>query len=47
VRFVYLGIVLYFAAHLSWMLVREKSFWKQAGMALVLILFILRLCLIQ
>jgi hypothetical protein len=29
------------------MLAREKSFWKQAGIALVLILFILRLFLIQ
>jgi ABC-type nitrate/sulfonate/bicarbonate transport system substrate-binding protein len=46
-RFVYLAIVLYLAAHLAWMLAREKSFWKQAGIALVLILFILRLFLIQ
>ena len=46
-RIVYLAIVLYLAAHLAWMLAREKSFWKQAGMALVLILFILRLFLIQ
>jgi hypothetical protein len=44
---VYRAIVLYLAAHLAWMLVREKSFWKQAGTALVLVLFILRLFLIQ
>jgi len=46
-RIVYLAMVLYLAAHLAWMLAREKSFWKQAGMALVLVLFILRLFLIQ
>jgi ABC-type nitrate/sulfonate/bicarbonate transport system substrate-binding protein len=46
-RIVYLAMVLYLAVHLAWMLAREKSFWKQAGIALVLVLFILRLFLIQ
>ncbi|MGD0782258.1 MAG: hypothetical protein ABSA30_05295 [Candidatus Aminicenantales bacterium] len=46
-RIVSLAIVLYIAAHLAWALVREKSFWRQAGAALVLILFILRLFLVQ
>ena len=46
-RVLYLGLVLYLAAHLTWALLREKSFWKQAGAALVLVLFILRLFLVQ
>lgn len=46
-RYVYQAIVLYLAVHLVWALIREKSFWKQAGIALVLVLFILRLFLIQ
>jgi hypothetical protein len=46
-RILYWAIILYLAAHLAWALLREKSFWKQAGVALVLVLFILRLFLIQ
>jgi hypothetical protein len=46
-RTVYLAFVFYLAVHLAWALVREKSFWKQAGAALVLVLFILRLFLVQ
>ncbi len=46
-RIVYLAMILYLAAHLAWMLAREKSFWRQAGIALVLVLLILRLFLIQ
>jgi hypothetical protein len=46
-RYVYQAIVLYLAVHLVGALIREKSFWKQAGIALVLVLFILRLFLIQ
>ncbi len=46
-RIVYPAIVFYLAAHLAWVLIREKSFWKQAGAALVLVLFVLRLFLLQ
>jgi hypothetical protein len=46
-RILYWAIVLYLAAHLAWALLREKFFWKKAGAALVLVLFILRLFFIQ
>ena len=46
-RYVYHLIVLYLTAHFLWYLVREKKFWKQAGIVLVLIMFLLRLFLVQ
>jgi hypothetical protein len=46
-RTVYLAIVLYLAGHLLWAMSREKNVWKQAGAGIVLLLFILRLLLIQ
>jgi hypothetical protein len=46
-RFVYHALVLYLAAQTAWYLFREKKFWKQAGAALVLILFLLRLVLVK
>jgi len=46
-KYAYLLIVAYLTAHLGWYVFREKFFWKQAGAALVLILFVLRLLLIQ
>lgn len=44
---IYLLIVLYVTIHLVWALFRERSFWKQASIVLVLVLFGLRLFLIQ
>ena len=46
-RYIYHLIVLYLTGHLIWFLVREKKFWKQAGIAMVLIMFLLRLFLIE
>lgn len=46
-RIVYAALVFYLAIHLAWMLAKERSFWNQAGAALVLVLFILRLLLLQ
>ena len=44
---VYHLIVAYLAGHFVWYIFREKSFPKQAGAALVLILLLLRLFLIH
>jgi hypothetical protein len=46
-RLFYHFIVLYLSLHLLWYLVRQKNFWNQAGAALVLVLFLLRLFLIK
>jgi hypothetical protein len=46
-RIIYHLIVLYLTGHLVWYLFREKKFWKQASIALVLVLFLLRLFLIE
>jgi hypothetical protein len=46
-RTIYHGLVLFFAVQVAAALMREKTFWKQAGAALVLVLFLLRLFLIQ
>jgi hypothetical protein len=46
-RLAYLAIVLYLTGHLAWAFARERKFWKQAGTGLVLLLFVLRLLLIQ
>ena len=46
-KIVYLAIVLYLGVHLSLELVREKSFWQKASIAILLVLFILRLGLIK
>ena len=45
--FVYRLIVLFFALHVGLYLFREKKFWNQAGAAIVLVLFALRLLLIK
>jgi hypothetical protein len=44
---VYHLIVAFLTVQLVWYILREKDFWKQAGAALVLIVFLLRLFLIQ
>ena len=46
-RIFYQVIVFYLAVHAVFYIFREKKFWKQAGAALVLILFFLRLVLIK
>ena len=46
-RLVYQILVLYLAGHAAWYLFREKSVWKQAGAALVLVLLLLRLALLK
>lgn len=46
-KYLYLLIVLYVTIHLVWALFRERNFWKQASIVLVLVLFGLRLLLIQ
>ncbi len=46
-RILYHLIVLYMTIQLVWYLFREKNFWKQAGLVLVLVLFLLRLFLIE
>ena len=46
-RLVYQILVLYLAGHAAWYLFREKSVWKQAGAALVLVLLLLRLALVK
>jgi len=46
-RTLYHLIVLYLTIHFVWRLIREKSFWKQAGIVLVLIMFLLRLFLVE
>jgi hypothetical protein len=46
-RFVYYLIVLYLTAHFIFYLFREKNFWKRVSVALILILFILRLFLVK
>ncbi|MFZ2055120.1 MAG: hypothetical protein WAU81_13110 [Candidatus Aminicenantales bacterium] len=47
IRFFYHFIVLYLSFHLLWYLVRRKKLWSQAGAALVLTLFLLRLFLVK
>jgi hypothetical protein len=46
-RIFYHLIVLYLSFHLLWHLFRQKKPWSQAGAALVLTLFLLRLFLIK
>jgi hypothetical protein len=46
-RIIYHFIVLYLTGQLVWYLFREKKFWKQASIVLVLVLFLLRLFLIE
>jgi len=46
-RTLYQLIVLFLALQTTWYLVRQKSFWKQAGAALVLVLLVLRLFLVK
>lgn len=46
-RIFYHLIVLYFSLHLIRHLFREKKFWNQASIVLVLALFLLRLFLVK
>ena len=46
-RIVYHLIVLYLTVHFLWYLAREKKVWKQVGIVLVLIMFLLRLFLVE
>jgi hypothetical protein len=46
-KIVYHLFVAYLTVHLGWYILRERSFLKQAGAALVLVVFLLRLLLIQ
>jgi hypothetical protein len=46
-RWAYLAIVLYLAGLVLWIMVRERSFWKRLGAGLILLLFVMRLLLIQ
>jgi len=43
IRIFYQLIVLYLSLHLLWYLFRQKKFWDQASVVLVLVLFLLRL----
>lgn|GEM_PF-913536 len=46
-RIIYHSVVLYLSLHLLWNLLREKKPLIQAGTALVLVLFVLRLILLK
>ncbi len=46
-RIVYHLIVFYLTCHFVWYLFRERKFWNKVSIALVLILFLLRLFLIK
>jgi undecaprenyl pyrophosphate phosphatase UppP len=46
-KYAYHLIVAYLAVHFLVAIVREKSFWKQAGLGLALVVFLLRLFLVQ
>jgi hypothetical protein len=46
-RYIYHLIVLYLMLQTAWYLVHERTFWKQAGAALVLVLLLLRLFLVK
>ncbi len=46
-RVFYHLIVLYLSLHFLWYIVRQKRIWSQAGAALVLTLFLLRLFLVK
>jgi len=46
-RFFYLLIVAYLSLHLLWHLLHQRRFRDQAGTALVLTLFLLRLFLLK
>ncbi len=43
----YHALVIVLALELGWYVIRERSFWKKAGAAMVLIVFALRALLIQ
>lgn len=44
---IYHLIVFYLTAHFIWYLFREEKFWNKVSVALVLIMFLLRLALIK
>lgn len=46
-QIIYQIIVFYLTLNLIWYLFREKKFWSQLSVAIVLIMFLLRLFLIK
>jgi hypothetical protein len=46
-RLFYQLIVLYLTVHLLWLLFRQKRFWSQVSIGIVLTLFLLRLFMIK
>jgi hypothetical protein len=46
-RIIYQLFVAYLTAHVLWCLFREKRFWRQAGIVLVLVMFLLRMFLVE
>jgi hypothetical protein len=46
-KIIYQIIVLYLTLNLIWHIFREKKFWSQLSVAIVLIMFLLRLFLIK
>ncbi len=46
-RYFYHFLVLYLSLHYLWYIIRRKNIWDQAGAALVLTLFLLRLFLVK
>jgi len=46
-QIIYHLIVFYLTCHFIWCLFREKKFWNQVSVALILIMFLLRLFLIK
>jgi hypothetical protein len=47
IRLFYNFIVLYTSLHLVWYIFRQRKLWDQAGAAVVLTLFLLRLFLVK
>lgn len=47
IKIIYHLIVLFLTLNLIWYLFREKQFWSQLSIAIVLIMFLLRLFLIK
>lgn len=46
-RLFYQLMVLYLTVHLLWFLFRQKKFWSQVSIGIVLTLFLLRLFMIK
>lgn len=47
IQIIYQIIVLYLTLNFIWFLFREKKFWNQVSVAIVLVMFLLRLLLIK